>query len=740
LRKNGDINMATPTNGNDTFFFEGQLQQLSMMLVNPYSGTVLFIDEEKNVNTGIYDGLGGEDRLIGSEFGDALFIENANMQQVFSNVEIIIAGAGGDIIALASTTSVLGDVQILGGIGDDILWGNIGNDIIRGANGNDHLDGGPGNDTIHGEEDHDTIYGGDGMDTIYGGAGFDYIFGGNDRDNVYGGNDDDQIFGGDGDDSLYGEHGNDWIEGGDGHDDLYGGDGDDHLIGGEGRDSLDGGTGNNILEGGAGDDHYYVDFTTMTIIREGESTNPWFRENTLELAPQIDFDSVVFSFVGNDLHLTGGVGGTIIIEGQFNSALSGINEIKYGLSDGDLIRIDDLVFDGPSPTNDVLNGTEDVDILDGLGGNDVINGLGGNDQLHGSEGNDILNGDDGDDTLRGGDDNDTLNGGAGDDTLYGQNDNDILNGDDGNDGLWGHDGNDVLFGGNGSDMLMGGAGDDILHYSTDEVWPTGFVAWNVGNPGDVINGDRIVVNPRYRNHDGFNGGEGEDTIMMSDEADALFLDDRYSDNPFGYNTARIIDVEIIDAGDGDDIVDLTSMQFTYGDVTILGGGGDDVLWGNAGNDRIEGGTGNDHLDGAGGNDVLVSGSGNDVIFGRGGDDTIIIGSGWNQLYGGDGSDRFVYDVLDTALETFHDFEVGVGGDILDISNILSGYDSASWMSSISDFVEIYNDGPQDYVGINADGQGSHFEIVAIFQNGVGGASAEDLVASGNLALEQSSMV
>ncbi|MCF8495428.1 MAG: type I secretion C-terminal target domain-containing protein [Alphaproteobacteria bacterium] len=480
--------MATP--GNDFIFFQGILQQLTVTVTNAYSGEGIFIDDEKNVNSGTYDGLGGTDTLLMSSHGDALFLLDNRGQQTLRNVETIIAGDGGDVINLSHATIVLNDMTISGGAGDDILWGNSGNDTIIGATGDDNIDGGPGNDLLQGDE------------------------------------------------------------------------------------------GNDILHGGAG--------------------------------------------------------------------------------------------------------------------------------------------------------NDRLDGGVGNDLLYGDGDNDILIGGDGNDILRGGDGNDRLEGGLGSDLLDGGAGDDILQYSGDEIWPSGFVAWNVGSPLAVINGDKVVVNPRLRSHDGFNGGDGTDTLLMTDDSDAVFLDDQYSANPFGHDTARLISIEIIDAGGGDDIVDLTSMKFSYGDVTIYGRDGNDVLWSSAGNDILYGGNGNDHLDGGAGNDLLVGGAGNDRLWGWSGDDVFIVGEGTDQIYLGTGSDRVVFDFMDGMVDNITGFGVG---DSINITDILHGYDPMT--DVISDFVKLSQSGANTQIQINADGDsGGAFTTIATIIGGMGG-TLSGLIDNGALIVDHS---
>lgn len=62
-----------------------------------------------------------------------------------------------------------------------------------------------------------------------------------------------------------------------------------------------------------------------------------------------------------------------------------------------------------------------------------------------------------------------------------------------------------------------------------------------------------------------------------------------------------------------DLIDLTSANYSIGNVTVDGGSGNDMLWGNAGNDILLGGDGNDTLFGGAGNDFLTGGLGADVF-------------------------------------------------------------------------------------------------------------------------------
>ncbi len=248
---------------------------------------------------------------------------------------------------------------------------------------------------------------------------------------------------------------------------------------------------------------------------------------------------------------------------------------------------------------------------------------------------------------------------AGNDSLAGGGGNDTLDGGSGNDTVSGGDGNDVLDGGDGADILDGGAGDDLLNYSTDWTWP-GYNAVDAGNgPGKPGSGTTASLLNKSSNHDLFDGGDGVDTLVGSDNAEALFLDDQIS--PQG-GTARIANIEVIDMAGGDDVVDLTSGTKTYGDVTILGGAGNDVVWSSLGDDSLSGGTGNDTLRGGWGNDRLTGDDGNDRLYGGADDDTLEGGAGADVLDGGSGTDEASYAGSDAGVTVNLATGTGVGGD------------------------------------------------------------------------------
>ena len=71
---------------------------------------------------------------------------------------------------------------------------------------------------------------------------------------------------------------------------------------------------------------------------------------------------------------------------------------------------------------------------------------------------------------------------------------------------------------------------------------------------------------------------------------------------------------VIVGGDGDDVVTLSSISNPTFAITVLGGGGNDLLFGSAGDDVMFGGVGDDILFGGDGIDLLSGGSGDNILF------------------------------------------------------------------------------------------------------------------------------
>ena len=169
---------------------------------------------------------------------------------------------------------------------------------------------------------------------------------------------------------------------------------------------------------------------------------------------------------------------------------------------------------------------------------------------------------------------------------------------------------------------------DVFFANASGIWENGYLAQHSG----MLNswngtGEQAALAGKNKITDIFSGSTDAGILVMTDDTngDALFVEDIYTS--FGKDAARFAQIDEIRAGNGDDIVDMTSQRFAYiGDgVKIYGGLGNDTIWANNGNNVLFGDAGNDRLVGAGGNDVIVGGIGNDSMHGGGGEDIFCFG-------------------------------------------------------------------------------------------------------------------
>jgi len=215
----------------------------------------------------------------------------------------------------------------------------------------------------------------------------------------------------------------------------------------------------------------------------------------------------------------------------------------------------------------------------------------------------------------GGDFNDTISGNLLDNNLQGG---------EGNDSLKGLGGDDSIAGDLGYDYIDGGRGDDTITLTADSTWDTGYRARNVSNDNSVGTGEKINLKGLNKFSDVIDGGDDVDTLILTSGNDVFFIDDVYAEHHSSLtlssttqgidSIARIVNLETINAGEGNDIVDLTSTNFVLADaVEINGEAGDDNLWGSNDDDTIDGGTGNDSIFGGAGDDTLTGGAGADAF-------------------------------------------------------------------------------------------------------------------------------
>ncbi|MGD9814817.1 MAG: PQQ-dependent sugar dehydrogenase [Hyphomonadaceae bacterium] len=361
------------------------------------------------------------------------------------------------------------------------------------------------------------------------------------------------------------------------------------------------------------------------------------------------------------------------------------------------------------------------DTLSGLGGNDTLYGGAGADTLDGGADNDRLVGGDGNDTLIGGSGADTLIGGAGVDTAsYADSaagvivdlgsgaswdgvSNDVFTsienatGSAFNDTIYGTGGANLLIGGAGADALFGFDGVDTVSYAASNAGVTVNLLAGTGGgghaQGDTLNTIENVI------------GSAFDDVFVSNAAANTFTGGAGRDTISYAGTAQGVIVDLVNGLTWDGAVN----DVVSGIENMIGGAGNDQLWGNSGNNVFSGGAdGTDIFSGGGGFDtasyaasltaVIIDlgsaatwdGSDNDFlsqihgaigsalgddIRGTGGVDQIDGGAGADLLRGNDDADVFVFRAGQANGDTIADFagQSAATGD----SFVFVGYGTAA---------------------------------------------------------------
>jgi Ca2+-binding RTX toxin-like protein len=735
-----------------------------------------------NGNDNTIDGGGGADALSGGAGNDTYFVDNAG-DQVFE-----VAGQGTDTVnASASyTLSATAEIEILNliGIGNINGTGNALANTITGNTGNNTLDGGAGIDTMIGGQGNDTYVtdnpadllsenAGEGNDTVV--AGYSYTVATDFENVTLSGTGDFNATGNAVVNTLIGNSGNNTLDGLAGADSMEGGAGNDYFIVDDSGDVATdfGGGFDEVFASasftlGSGIENLTLDTLVVGAI-DGTGNN---LDNVItgtddaNVLQGLAGNDALYSYFGNDSldggtgadSMTGGDGDdTYYVDNAGDQVFESFGEgedtvyasVSYTLTGS---NVENLILTGAAAINGT--GTNDIDNITGNTGNNTLTGLGGNDTLIGGGGVDRLVGGDGDDYYVIDSTTDVVveanTFGAGTDTvetsvtytLATNVENGIitaagtLTGGTGSNSLTASavGANITLNGGAGADMLvndgLGGTvthmvdngGDSVEGSATGTDTVVSSVSFDMNMQGDAnvdnltltgtgaINGVGNALNNTIIGNSGINtldGGTGDDRLIGGGGNDSYYVDSA-----------------------GDFISDSAGVDTVYADTDwtlgtgleklVLNGIGNYDGAGNSGINTITGNDGSNSLFGAAGNDTLIGGLGSDILEG---------GLGTDRLTGGGDSDTFYWGAVNQGADTITDFQQGGGGDALDFSDILVGYNG-----NVSEFIQITQSGANTIVKVDVNGLagGSSFVTYATLLNVNLGTDESAVLGNGNL--------
>lgn len=341
----------------------------------------------------------------------------------------------------------------------------------------------------------------------------------------------------------------------------------------------------------------------------------------------------------------------------------------YGTYDSDLLQIDDgaghdtiFGFDG----NDTIHGVAGDDVVIGGADNDLIWGGTGDDDLSGDWSGISLDGGDnylrpaGNDRIWGGDGDDRIDGDNGSDRLWGGAGSDILDAGRGDDTVYGDGGNDWLSAGYGSDLLYGGNGDDAFTIS-------GFIPLGTDTAYGGAGDDDATFYGWGSGH--FDGDTGTDTLTLywynpADDYYARTYVDMTGPSSVARATSDIngtLEVTFTN-------VEALHVQTSFGNDTIISGGGDDTISVQLGSNLVDAGGGDDTVS------YLVTAA--NRLEGGDGSDTLVVGNLNHLVLDFDGSGAIATDGRGSVLAGFERFDVH-GGFYADTVTLGGGDDAFS---------------------------------------------------------------
>ena len=611
---------------------------------------------------------------------------------------------------------------------------------LTGSDGNDIIDGGIGNDTIIEDLGADTLTGGAGIDTIAGGAGDDTI-------NLANG------------DFGIGES----------------------ITGGADTDTI-------ILTNAT-----TVDFTTGTIATVENLTGSTGDDDvTYTVQQALDFTTIDLK-LGTDtsrVNIAGTVDVTALgtptvlnAENGFLTGSTGNDDLTISGAQVDALIFGAGIVDFDTGT-DVMNITSTSADLNTLGAGTDVSVLGLEEInastaaagvtidmsaqsedfiLTGSANNDTITAGTGADTINGGAGDDTIDGGTGNDTLYANvagssmddGSTNVLNGGDGDDTLYGSSGTDTLNGGDGDDTLNSGSYPTLVtllsnSFPSDE---EDFTYNDIADPANVVvtgshvnDGDAAPGSVRvYIDCQGnFATAEGayDTTINSAVALTNVQVTFSYRHWHATYNDAGE-DSEVYFEWEGTRIDAIGGSSYIS---QALGSGGEtDTGWKTVTIDvgDIAASTNYDIALGIVHNGA---GTGNEDAYVKFDDvtvtaiDTSILttlngGDGLDDLYGSDSIDVFVFE----SASAFNDVDTVTGfttgdDDALDISDVLDATAYNAGVDTITDWIQITDDGTDSTLFVDRDGTGGTygFDNIASILGTIGLTDEAALVASGNI--------
>jgi Ca2+-binding RTX toxin-like protein len=758
-------------NGNDTF---NKILGEGSDLIHGGAGTdtVNYDDNNTtlitlNLHNGVVNRLTQRDslryieRVLGTDSSNDVLIASSDTDGVSVNLTSgVVSGT------LAGFTYVSGFEHITGGSGGDTLTGNASASNLIGNNGNDSLSGDGGNDTLTGGAGNDSHNGGDGDDNyIFSGAfGVDSISGdnsGTDTINLsavtnaltitlsgVGTNDVS-----DGTNTI--NYSSDYIENvisGSGNDSITGaGIVDNEFTGGAGNDTIDGSSGNDtykfangwgvdvITDDGANQSET-VDFSSVTAnmtvnlnfgasneATDGANSVNWGVTSTIEnvIAGQGN-DSITGTGVNNTYSFVNGWGNDTLVDAGGTDKVD-FSRVSASVTIWLLPVAGAEVTDGTNTTH----WASTIEYAVGGSGNDLIQGLSSNNSLEGGAGNDTINGGGGRDTLIGGAGNDVLNADGLDESFY------FYDG-------WGSDTITTAFGGSiiWADSITSSLTFNLLGGSGPEMTDgTNTVNWSAGMFTNILSGsgnDFVIVGPSgatiytYGGNDTILGGESND--LLNGGAGNDYIDGGGSiwdtfdiDSGFGHDTLSdsmgwdLLDITSVSenltvnltSSTGNEVTDGTNTANWSGNIidTVTAGIGNDLIYGNSGQNSLNGGFGNDTLFGGDGYDVIRGGGGNDNLDGGESDDAYYFDTnfGADSITDISGRDSLDLSIFNTALTI--DLDAGAGNEVSDGTNTIN------WTGNIIE--DAYSGAGNDVINGNDE------------DNWLDGADGDDSITGGD---------